>query len=142
MYFFSKRILHSLKLHSCQIQFLELFFCVCWSTVNCVGLWLYISLNDRPSLFSWLPENTLLVSTSQNLSLSQSMKRKMTHWHLQNQLFSNFVDNVTSQMRIKEAVSMWVALNLPPAPAFQILCKCQYGYGLWCKQGKIPFKTH
>jgi len=55
---------------------------------------------------SSLPENISLVSTSQDLSPRQSRKRKMTHWHLQNQLFSNLVADVTSQMRIKEALSM------------------------------------
>lgn len=55
----------------------------------------------------------------------------MTHWHLQNQLFSNFVDDVTSQLRIKEALGMSVTLNLPSPPPLQILRKYRYGDGFF-----------
>lgn len=96
--------------------------------------------SGRPAGFSWLPENTSVVSTGQNSSPSPGMKRKMMHWHLPNQSFSTIVGNITSQMGIKGAVSTWAAPRLPPVLLFRFYANVSMAMAGDVNKGKFHAK--
>lgn len=108
---------------------------MCIHEAECV-----IPLSGRPVGFSWLLENTSLVSTGQNSSLSLHTKRKMAPWHLPNQPFSNFVGNVTSRMGIKGATSMWAAPRLPPVLPFRFYANVSMAMACDVNKGKFHAK--